>query len=85
MFESDVLISFDFCDAGATSTHEGQRMTELNSAYAQNTKTNWIGYYSLPNALLLELKALALKSKFSLGDLYYQIDSRTQNRMPDDE
>lgn len=83
--ESDVLLLLDCCNAGIASTDEGQGVTELISACAYNSKANGVGYYSFTNALVLELKALALKPSFSIGDLYSRIYCRSQSRIADDE
>lgn len=83
--QSDVLLLLDCCNAGIANTDEGRGVTELISACAYNSKANGVGYYSFTQALVLELKALALRSCFSVGDLFSKVYRRSQSRIPDDE
>ena len=73
------------CNVGIASTDEGQGTTELISACAYNAKANGVGHYSFTNALVLELKALALMPSFPISVLYSRIYHRVQHRMQDDE
>lgn len=59
-------------------------MTELISACAYNARANGVGPYSFTHALVIELRELAKKPCFSVGELYSNIFCRIQARMPED-
>jgi hypothetical protein len=73
----------DCCNAGTANTNEGEGVTELISACAWNSTANGVGPYSFTNALVIELQDLAKKPCFSTGELYSNIFSRIQGRMPE--
>jgi hypothetical protein len=81
---SDVLLLLDCCNAGTANTNEGEGLTELISACAYNSKANGVGPYSFTHALVIELKELAKRPYFSVGELYGNIFCRIQARMPED-
>jgi hypothetical protein len=81
--QSDVLLLLDCCNAGTANTNEGEGVTELISACAWNSTANGVGPYSFTNALVIELQDLAKKPSFSTGELYSNIFSRIQGRMPE--
>ena len=81
---SDVLLLLDCCNAGTANTNEGEGLTELISACAYNSKANGVGPYSFTHALVIELKELAKRPSFSVGELYGNIFCRIQARMPED-
>ena len=74
----------DCCNAGTANTNEGEGVTELISACAYNARANGVGPYSFTHALVIELKELAKKPCFSVGELYSNIFCRIQARMPED-
>jgi hypothetical protein len=74
----------DCCNAGTANTNEGEGLTELISACAYNSKANGVGPYSFTHALVIELKELAKRPYFSVGELYGNIFCRIQARMPED-
>jgi hypothetical protein len=79
-----VLLLLDCCNAGTANTNEGEGLTELISACAYNSKANGVGPYSFTHALVIELKELAKRPYFSVGELYGNIFCRIQARMPED-
>jgi hypothetical protein len=81
---SDILLLLDCCNAGTANTNEGEGVTELISACAYNSKANGVGPYSFTHALVIELRELAKKPCFSVGELYSSIFHRIQARMPED-
>jgi hypothetical protein len=81
--QSDVLLLLDCCNAGTANTNEGEGLTELISACAWNSEANGVGPYSFTNALVIELQDLAKRPFFSTGELYGNIFSRIQGRMPE--
>jgi len=81
--KSDVLLLLDCCHAGTANTNVGEGVTELISACAWNSEANGVGPYSFTNALVIELQDLVKKPSFSTGELYSNIFSRIQARMPE--
>jgi len=79
-----VFLLLDCCNAGTANTNEGEGLTELISACAYNSKANGVGPYSFTHALVIELKELAKRPSFSVGELYGNIFCRIQARMPED-
>jgi hypothetical protein len=80
---NDALILLDCCASGTANSSEGNGVTELISACAWNETANSVGPYSLTASLTIELEFLSEKFQFSIGELYKNIYTRTQLRMPE--
>lgn len=82
--ESDVLVLLDCCASGVANTNSGNQANELIAACAFNSRANGVGPFSFTNALVIELRDLSSRPSFTVGELYSNIFSRTQSRMPED-
>ncbi|TVY80770.1 hypothetical protein LSUE1_G005315, partial [Lachnellula suecica] len=81
---SDVLLFLDCCHSGTLNTNEGKGITELISSCDFRPISNGVGPFSFTTALMIELLDMAKYLHFSVLDLYRNIYSRTQGRMPED-